>query len=420
MAISLFVQCHLSEAECDDKVYNSRNGGCDHEHSADDSGASGMNYLFLTNKEGSRLPSAPHDIQTVYLTSDTVLRPELTVKDFSSEFIADAEYVNALLAKLTLKQESMTAGETFSIRVLSSAYQNKNGNSVAFRLPIKNTMDEFEQSSIGRQVIASSYSDSGTCSIPLSKYGIIPFGATGKTIRASREPVKSVTVNGDCMMKFGESTLYVNGRDNGYLNIYLLEVPLDDVGYLIRITWDGYMSYSQNEANKGSWDVYFQGNVDFYLRMGKQGTNATGTYSMDGVTFNNPGPKGYVPFYRLDYLGTRFEVCYEKYDPAKHYESADIPYAKLTLQEALTETDTLLYFLKSDVDDDTYTVKDEVMSWPVGGSTYSTFYVSTNSWIGVTGSSEEIRINRKDAKAHNLLHGIYELTDFGIKCYKIC
>ena len=416
----MFVQCHPSEAECDDKVYNSRNGGCDHEHSADDSGASGMNYLFLTNKEGSRLPSAPHDIQTVYLTSDTVLRPELTVKDFSSEFIADAEYVNALLAKLTLKQESMTARETFSIRVLSSAYQNKNGNSVAFRLPIKNTMDEFEQSSIGRQVIASSYSDSGTCSIPLSKYGIIPFGATGKTIRASREPVKSVTVNGDCMMKFGESTLYVNGRDNGYLNIYLLEVPLDDVGYLIRITWDGYMSYSQNEANKGSWDVYFQGNVDFYLRMGKQGTNATGTYSMDGVTFNNPGPKGYVSFYRLDYLGTRFEVCYEKYDPAKHYESADIPYAKLTLQEALTETDTLLYFLKSDVDDDTYTVKDEVMSWPVGGSTYSTFYVSTNSWIGVTGSSEEIRINRKDAKAHNLLHGIYELTDFGIKCYKIC
>lgn len=382
-------------------------------------GSSGMNYLFLTDAEGLVMTSAPHNIQTVWLTSDTVLSPELTSESFSCDFISSAEYVNDLLAKLTLKPEEMDAGETFTIRGLSSAYLHKNGNSLALKLPIRNTLDDFEQVSIGRQVITSTYSDGGTCSVPTTKYGVIPCVPLATTLKATREPLSVITVSGDCLLKFGDCTLYVNGQDNGYQNIYLLEIPIDDVGNMTRVTWDGYMPYSRTEVNRGYWDIYFISNGDFYIRIGKQGTNSSGTYSLNGISFTNPGPGGYVSFYRKDYMGSSLEVVNEQYDVTKHYACSEVPYQTLTFEEAMAETDSLSYFLKSDVDDSTYTINNEIMPWPIGGNMYSTFYVSTNSWIGVTGNSEQICINRRDAKAHRLLHGVYELTDLGIKCYKI-
>lgn len=46
--------------------------------------------------------------------------------------------------------------------------------------------------------------------------------------------------------------------------------------------------------------------------------------------------------------------------------------------------------------------------------------INDDGWIGVTGSgSEEIQVNRKDAKAHLLSHGNYVLSDLPISCYKI-
>lgn len=383
-------------------------------------GAGGKNYVFITDSKQTEVSAFPYDISIVWLLSDTVLSPDIKLENVDCDAVTAVEYINQLMLKLTIDTEKIKAGDTFSIRLKNEGYLHHNGNSIWRRLPVANTIDLFDQTDFGRKTIADTYSDEGTCNITTSKYGIIQFPILQATLTKKRDVYTSCSVTGNCYFNAGGCTLGINQRDNGYLTISLQEVPVDDVTSLTRITWDGYMPYNQNAANRGMWDLYFLGNGDFYLRITSLGTNGSGSYQLNGKDFTNPGAGGYVSFYRRDYYGTKFDIKEEKYDPSKHHKESDTPVSAVALSDLLTDTDGLSYFLKSDVDDQTYTVGNENFSWPLAGKTYHTFYVSTNSWIGVTGSgSEEIQVNRKDAKAHLLSHGNYVLSDLPISCYKI-
>lgn len=382
-------------------------------------GAGGKNYVYITDENEAVTATMPHDVNTVWLFSDTILSPDITLDDIECDAVTSVQFINRLLLKLTLDTTKIHAGDTFKIRVKKNGYLHHNGGSIQCRLPVSNTLDLFDQTSLGSQIITSTYSDQGTCNISLKKYSIIGFADTLSTLKKSRDVFQSCSVDGNCCFKAGNITLYVNGRDNGYQIISLYEMPMDDVGSLIRVTWNGYMPYSQSEANRGIWDVYFLGNGDFYIRITSLGTNSSGAYQINGQNFKNPGVGGYVSVYRKNYYGTAFEIVYEKYDPSKHDVNADNPIKNLTLIELMMDKNGLSYCLKNDVDDSTYTYSNELFQWPYAGKTYSSLYVSTNSWIGVTGSSnEEIRINRQDAKAHLFSHGNYHITDLDIDCYK--
>nr|DAL39121.1 MAG TPA_asm: hypothetical protein [Caudoviricetes sp.] len=383
-------------------------------------GAGGKNYVFITDSKETVISEFPHDISTVWLLSDTILSPDIELKDIDCSVVSAVSYLNRLMLKLTIDTSQVKKGEEFSIRINSDGYLNHNGNSIRRKLPIINTLELFDNTDLGRNTITDSYSDEGTCSITTSKFGIIQFPNLQVTLSKARSVYTSCSVTGNCLFNAGGCTLGINQRDNGYKTISLQEVPVDDAISSTRITWDGYMPYSQNESNRGMWDLYFLGNGDFYIRITSLGTNGSGSYQINGNSFTNPGAGGYVSFYRKDYYGTKFDIVTEKYDISKHHSGADEVLKSISLTDVLADVDGLSYILKSDVDDQTYTVGNENFSWPLAGKTYTTFYVSTNSWIGVTGSgSEEIKVNRKDAKAHLLSHGNYKLTDIGITCYKI-
>lgn len=381
-------------------------------------GAGGKNYVFITDENETVSSVMPHDVNTVWLFSDTILSPDITLDDIECDAVTSVQFINRLLLKLTLDITKIHAGDTFKIRVKKNGYLHHNGGSIQCRLPVANTLGLFDQTSLGKQIITSTYSDSGTCNIKTEKYGIISALNTVATLKAERTIYKSCSVDGNCNFKAGDFSLVVNGRDNGYQIISLFEVPMDDVKSLTRITWNGYMPYNQNEGNRGIWDVYFLGNGDFYIRITRLGTNGSGSYQMNGQNFKNPGVGGYVSFYRQDYFGTKMKVVNEKYDPSKHEVSADSPIKKLAMNDLLNDTSGLSYCLKNDNDDSTNTYGNEVFQWPYAGKLYHSLVVSGNSWIGITGSNEEVRVNRQDAKVHLSSHGNYHITDLNLDCYK--
>ena len=384
-------------------------------------GDGGVNNLFLSDSEHTMLVM-PHDVNTVWLRSDTVLNPSLSISDFDAAGITEITYVNALVAKATVDTEKVAKGTRFQVQAKTSAYLNKNGASRTLNLPVKNMTDDLDGITLGRTILTSSYSDGGTYSIPLSKFKAKPFLVQCPDLTEEGETSLTIALTGDSLLTCGDMNLYVNNRDNGYLNLYLLELPMDDVKSMIRVTWDGYMPYNQGQKYRSSWDFAFFGNGDALLHILKYGesANRAGTYKLNNSTFSDPGEGGHLSIYRDDFYGTRYRLVNEMYDIGNHNSDCDSPVLERTLETMLEDTNGMTVGFSTGADDQTITFTNTIMSWPYKGSGRTTFYISTNSWIGITGSSsEDIRVNRRDAYGTVFYHAVYHLTDLDLKCYRI-
>ena len=383
-------------------------------------GSGGRNLIFVTDENENKSSYCPHGVDTIWLYSDTVLKKDISLSDITSDFVTGVVFINRLLLKLTLDQEKVVEGADFSISLKPSAYQDENGTSPVCTIPVANTLSLFDHTDIGKKTIADNYIDSGTCTVPAEAFGVISFENLAPELSKERTVIKSVSISGDSLITVGDSTIGVNNRDNAYQKISITELPMDDGCIsMTKISWDGYMPYNRTDENKAGFDIFFLGNGDFYIRIDHLGTNDTGSFQMNEISFTNPGSGGYVTFYRQDYYGTRFLILNGMYDISKHNRSSESAVRSISADDYLTDTAGLSYLLKSDVDDATYTLTNGNFSFPLAGKSYSTFYISTNSWLGIKGSEEDIKINRKDAKAHLILHGNYRIKEWDITCYKI-
>ena len=382
-------------------------------------GDGGVNKLFLSDSEHTMLVM-PHDIETVWLRSDTVLNPSLSISDFDAPGITEIAYVNELLAKAMIDTEKVTKGTKFQVQAKTTAYLNKNGASRTLNLPVKNVIDSLDGITLGRIALTSTYSDGGTYSISLSKFKARPFLVQCPDLTDEGTTSTTITLTGDSLLTCGAMNLYVNNRDDGYLNLYLLELPMDDVKSMIRVTWDGYMPYNQDQKYRSSWDFAFLGNGDAMLHILKYGesANRTGTYKLNDTTFSDPGEGGHLSVYRDDFYGTRYRLVNEMYDIGNHNSDCDSPVLGRTLETMLADINGMTVGFSAGADDQTITFTNMIMSWPYKGTDRTTFYVSTNAWLGVTGS-EDIRVNRRDAYGTNFYHAVYHLKDLDLKCYRI-
>ena len=382
-------------------------------------GDGGVNNLFLSDSESNMLVM-PHDIHTVWLRSDTVLNPSLSISDFDAPGITEISYVNELLARASVDIERITKGTRFQVQAKSTAYRNKNGASRTLSLPIKNEIDTLDGITLGRTNLTSTYSDGGTYSITLQKFKARPFLVQCPDITAEGKTNSTIALTGDSLLTCGDMSLCVNNRDDGYLNLYLLELPMDDVKSMIRVTWDGYMPYNQDQKYRSSWDFAFLGNGDALLHILKYGesANRTGAYKLNNTVFTDPGAGGHLSIYRDDFFGTRYRLVNEMYDIDHHNSDCDSPILERTMETMLADTNSMTIGFSTGADDQTITFTNTVMGWPYKGTDRTTFYVSTNSWLGVTGS-EDIKINRRDAYGTIFYHAVYHLADLDLNCYRI-
>lgn len=65
-------------------------------------GAGGKNYVFIADENETVTENIPYGVNTVWLFSDTILSPDITIDDIECDAVTDVQFVNRLLLKLTL------------------------------------------------------------------------------------------------------------------------------------------------------------------------------------------------------------------------------------------------------------------------------------------------------------------------------
>lgn len=237
--------------------------------------------------------------------------------------------------------------------------------------------------------------DTGSDTISLSQ----PFPRVG----FGRSDIASLSVNGDSYISGGELTIEINKRDAASVYVWKEEGEADGV-HFIKIRWKGCSHY--NQAVDQEWEAVFLCNGDVILRLIERG-GYSGTYSFNGkaytITTEEP-----LCFYRQDYYGTTWDVSPGEYSMEKHHPEADTLFKSTTLAES-GKTLEGAYKVVDNVghDDDTVTVSLLPFAW----HGWKSAYVSGNSWIGISGNTEDIKLHRNDAKLYDLSLNYFTLTD---------
>lgn len=334
--------------------------------------------------------------------SDTELAEVISLDSFTIEDTLNRliEVVRNDALNLTIKCNELQVNDSFKIQALAKLFINNNGASNILSYNIgKHIIDNLYNTPVGLSdvVKSSTYIDSGTYTVPV---GIAPWSNIAS----------SMTINADGVLTFGRITIKVNARDESLLQLSYNTYEMRDGTQALKVRWRGLAHYS-TWTDEYAWEIFFvTGAIVIYL-VNQPPNNWTGSFTIETPrgtqTYTLSAEKPFVTFYCADYTYFKYTIANEKLDSSKVI--GQIP-ASFTL-DALIESDTtymLAPVLEVKHDDDAISIP--IQTWAYQNKTFNTCDVSGNSWIGLSGYSELIKLNRRDAAVWSIYYILTTVT----------
>jgi hypothetical protein len=377
--------------------------------------------FHLSTKEGTLLSTLLPTGSEKFFLSDTILKPGLSKADFSdcSDNISAIEYVSQLILRVALT--SVESGTSLAFKASGSAYEYENGESTSysdtFKLPLSGLYGNTEGCTYLR---TDSYTDSGTDSFtPEFQFPKIQRLIT--TLGDDRGNVGTYSINADSYIDFeaGGKDFCFNQQDAGSVSTGYGIFDTDDFGKVLKIFWKGMSHYNLKEEDQ-YYELYFFEDGDIMFRLDHIGTNTSGVDTFLSTKFTQPDNGGVISFYRQDYYGTEYKIEYEAYSLAKRSKVASDKKPSTTLTSLIGSTEGIAALQKDTKNDDgTVSLKlSGEATWRRNGADVTTIVWSGNSWIGIGGSNEDIKLCRRDSALYTARAGIFELSDLGLTCIK--
>lgn len=352
-------------------------------------------------------------VDSFKVQSDTVLADGITKDAFTlSDNVDSVERLNNLEVSVKLLNQA-SLGDIISLKANRDAYLNNNG--VSDELIIEVSEPTFEELlgdiSLMIQIRTNSKNDDGIDTFTTDTQYYPDVWAFPETY----DPVqcKSFGVSGNSFVNIGSvpHVVNVNQRDAASYNVYKQEGTAEGIG-LVKIRWNGSSAYSGSIDS--TWELYLLANGDAFLYIIDYPSN-TGTCTLFGKTYKITKDAPVISFYRQDFSGMYFNIEYAMYDKAKHNRNADkVP--SMTIADLVgyyAGMTHVLFNSKNDEGTNTCTFTDFV--W----NSLDKVYVSGNSWIGHTSSSEDIKLNRRDAASYYVFMQKYHLVDIDLTAIRI-
>lgn len=361
----------------------------------------------------------------VYLQSDTLLNPDLTINDFTvSENVTGLTYVNENLLHITFS--ALSFGDTVSVQARPSAYLYKNGGSDTWKSTVRDRLEDYYYNVFGMTYAKKGdRSDSGTWAI-----------TSPKSFPCKRNSVQLATVynenmpSSDSWVVCADSYVAPNGsyqcdfnqRDASVCNILWSVCPTKDCGDVLKIRWEG-MAYYRDTNITQIWELYVFENGDAMILYEKRDDRyLSGRNSLFGRNYTMPAAMGAVSFYAKDCILSDYDVVDDFYSIKKHHSFTWKFKTEHTLAEILGNATDSVDFVSSTSkqDDSSFTLQIPQMKWSLSGANLNYIVISGNTWIGVGASAENVTVNRRDASLYEARVGLFILTDLGnLECTKI-
>lgn len=337
--------------------------------------------------------------------SDTELASDISVSNFVvSDNVSTIEKVDVLDMIVTLGAAA-TKGEQISIKAISSAYLNKNGNSEELIINVEDLkLLQLIDTLIDMEVVRNnSYNDGAT--------DTMTFTNTWRNANSSEE-VNTVGATGDSVIIVNNSQkILLNNRDSSSYYVWKQEGIADGLPF-IKVRWKGASAYGG--AIDQEYEVVLVGNGDLFIHLISVGTYTDGITTLFGLPFNFSMDTPDIAFYRDNYYGSSFTIAYEKYDLSKHNTLADVYEHIGNLADFVDNYSTMPVCILNNVKNDDGTVNTSFIDfvWSYNNSDVTTVYYNGNSWIGLGGTSENVRLNRRDAAIYYAYMRNAVLTDY--------
>lgn len=326
--------------------------------------------------------------------SDTELAESISLESFIIE-----DTFNKLLSvvrndalNFTIKCHKLQLNDSFKIQALAKLFINNNGASNILSYNIgKHIIDNLYDTPVGLSdvVKSSTYIDSGAYTVPV---GIAPWNYIAN----------SMTVDADGVLTLGRIIIKVNAQDESLLQLSYNTYEMQDDTQSLKVRWRG-LAYYNTLADEYAWEIFFVTGAIIIHLVNQPPHNWTGAFTittpLGTQTYTLSAEKPFVTFYCTDYTCFRYNIANEKLDSSKVL--GQIP-ASFTL-DALIESGTAYMrapLFEKKCDDDTVSVS--IQSWAYQNKTFNNCSVSGNSWIGLAGYSELIKLNRRDAAVYSI------------------
>ena len=337
---------------------------------------------------------------TLRVSSDTLLTKDMNKDKFiTSDNVSEISRIDDLTVRVNLA-EAAVAGEQISLRANRNAYRNNNGSSEELiievpELTFANLLNDY---SLMTKIRNNNKADSGRDTITTAlAYPDID----------TRTLITSFALDGDSYAMIGNREAAINRRDASIYNSWKQEGNCEGVDF-IKLRWNG-MSYYGDSIADSTWELYVMTNGDLMIHIVDYPKN-TGTCSLFGIPFTVSKDKPTVSFYRQDYYGEKFTIVQECYDVTKHNPKADTAPGN-TIEDLVGLYHGNLTKIRdnSKNDDNTDTVKFSNFTW----QGLTSLIVSGNSWMGKNSSSEDIKLNRRDAASYYVYYQDMNVDDYG-------
>jgi len=232
----------------------------------------------------------------------------------------------------------------------------------------------------------------------------LTFTGTFPRVGYGNPNVNTIAVSSNSFITISGLVININQRDAGVYYVWQEEGQCDSLNFM-KVRWKGSSHYSG--AIDQEWEAVFLSNGDVILRLIQIGINPGG-FSFYGQAYT-PTANSPLCFYRKDYWGTNWDIYTEAYTLSHHHEEAEILYKTAAFSEyatALSEGTCCINNVA--YDDNDYTINfDSTFNW----HGFTSVTVSGNSWMGLGGASEHVRMHRRDSKMYYLYICYYSLTD---------
>ena len=361
----------------------------------------------------------------IYLQSDTLLSPDLTINDFTlSSNITGVTYINANLIKITFTV--LTYGSKLTLQAKASAYLYKNGTSTEWKDTVRDLLKDYYFNSYGGTYVTRGVkTDNGAWSFTTPKGFHVPnpsvqiFSTFGVV---SLPTITNFSVSSDSFVTpSGRSAININKQDAASYNISWMICPTKDCGDALKIRWEGYAHYSNANVDQ-IWELYIFTNGDYSIIYEKKNSQyANGDNSIYGISYTQPAESAAISFYATDVFLLKFDQISEFYN-IKHHHNLNPADPIQTTLAAVTGTDAKdQYFIDSSSrqDNNSFTLKVPQMTWSKDGTNRNYITVNDNTWFGIGSNNEDITLNRRDAALYSARVARFKFSDMGgLECFK--
>lgn len=358
-----------------------------------------------------------------YLESDTLLNPALSLADFVvSGPISDVKYINENLLQLQLTD--VKTADDLSLQAKLNAYKHRNGLSEKWDSTVSDKLADFFWNLSGMTYVRNcSKNDDGVDTLSIGAafpYHIV--GVQRITDFSVRAASANFYVGGNSWISptnTEDCSIKMNRKDAASYTVGWRICHTSDCGDALKIRWEGMAYYGDSSVNE-IWELYILDNGDAFILIELLDGTVDGTSNFYGTGFT-PVKEGMYSFYTQDYYGTSYQMVEEQYNIKHHVATANDVSLSVEFASLIGNTDGLVKAIYStDRQDDNSFTMTMPISWSYNGTPQTSLVISGNSWIGIGGANENIRVNRRDAALYESDGRLFILTDMkDLKCFKI-